>query len=169
MKKLHLGCGPDKRQGYINCDIREEVNPDVLLDLTKKLPFDDDSIDEIYIENVLEHIPNYDFTIKEMWRVCKNEAKIKIKVPFYSYHNMMDDPEHINYFGYSTLRCYSKLFIINPYIVLFINHRTRILNKIINWKPYLYQRFFAWTLPASRIIYNLEVIKSIDQKTREQE
>ena len=58
MKKLNLGCGDDHKKGWINCDIRKEVNPDVVVDLTKKLRFKDNSIDEVLMKHVLEHIPN---------------------------------------------------------------------------------------------------------------
>lgn len=33
--RLHLGCGMNKKEGYLNCDISPEVNPDKIVDLEK--------------------------------------------------------------------------------------------------------------------------------------
>jgi len=55
--KLHLGCGYDKKEGYVNCDISEEVNPDKIVDINKTLPFEDNSVEEIFMNHVLEHTP----------------------------------------------------------------------------------------------------------------
>ena len=60
MIKLYLGCGTiDKHDdGYINIDIREGKHIDVVADLNKPLPYDNDSVDEILAESILEHIPH---------------------------------------------------------------------------------------------------------------
>lgn len=158
-KKLNLGCGKDFKKDYINCDIRKDVKPDVVLDLTKKLPFKENSIDKVYMKHVLEHIPNYDFLIKELYRICKKGAIIHILVPFYTSQNMLPNPHHINYFGYFTLDCYNDLFDINPKINFFIDNHSKLIDFIINKKPYIYQRFFAWTFPASQIQFKLKVLK----------
>jgi len=157
--KLNLGCGEHKIKGYINCDILEEVKPDIRLDLTKKLPFADNSIDEIYMNHVLEHILNYGFLLNEIWRVCKKNSKITIHVPFYASQNNLQVPEHINSFGYFSLVNYKKLFIIQPHLDFFIAKKNKFLDALINWKPYVYQRFFAWILPVSQVTYILKVIK----------
>ena len=56
-KKLHLGCGLDYKDGYINIDFNKNVKADMYLDLTKKFPFRDNTIDEIFTEGFVEHIP----------------------------------------------------------------------------------------------------------------
>ena len=96
--KLNLGCGIDKRKGYVNCDISPVVNPDRVINLEKKIPFKKDSIDEILAFHVLEHINNFIPLIHEFYRICKNEAIIKIKVPFYSAWGQFNDPTHIRFF-----------------------------------------------------------------------
>ena len=54
--KLNLGCGKKKISGYINCDRSKEVNPDKIVNLEKKLPFKDNSIDEVIGNHILEHV-----------------------------------------------------------------------------------------------------------------
>ena len=88
--KLHLGCGNNKKKGYVNCDISATVKPDRIVDLEKKLSFKDNSVDEIIANHVLEHIANFTPLMHELHRICKKGAVIKIKVPFYSsWDNLM--------------------------------------------------------------------------------
>ena len=55
--RLNLGCGFNKRDGYVNVDIGDHCAPDVVHDLEKApWPWDDSSIDEIYMSHVLEHL-----------------------------------------------------------------------------------------------------------------
>ena len=84
--KINLGCGFEKKEGYINIDIRKKVNPDMVIDLEKdKLKrFKDNSITEIYSRNCLEHIkPEYYIAlIKDMYRVCKDGAIWNLELPY---------------------------------------------------------------------------------------
>jgi len=82
--KLNLGYGNDYKKGYINCDISKEVKPDKIVNLEKELPFKDNSVDEIIINHTLEHIHNFISLMHELHRICKKEAIIKIKTPFFS-------------------------------------------------------------------------------------
>ena len=75
--KINLGCGNIKIKGHINIDISEEVKPDRILDLEKKLPFEDNTISEILANHVLEHINNFISLMHELHRICKNNAIIK--------------------------------------------------------------------------------------------
>ena len=84
--KLNLGCGNKKIQGYINADNSEYCNPDILLDLENvPYPFASDSADEIRMKSVLEHMPvnpkKFFVILKEIYRICKNSAKLYIECP----------------------------------------------------------------------------------------
>jgi len=81
--RLNLGCGNDKRKGYINIDIRAEVNPDLLHDLTQKLPYPDNSIDEIIAKDVVEHFSHHqvELILKDWYRVLKPNGNIYIQTP----------------------------------------------------------------------------------------
>jgi len=39
MEKLNIGCGYDKKEGFMNIDIAGGVNPDKVVNIEKGLPF----------------------------------------------------------------------------------------------------------------------------------
>ena len=56
-KVLDLGCGKKKRPGAIGVDYSDRHNADVIHDLNVfPYPFEGDSIDQVYLDNVLEHL-----------------------------------------------------------------------------------------------------------------
>lgn len=173
--KLHLGCGNDRKLGYLNCDISPEVNPDKVVDLEKKLPFKDNSVDEILIYHTLEHIKNFIPLMHEFYRICKKGTVIKIKTPFYSSWGQFNDPTHIRFFSPFTFNYFKKgnyshevgankdMFDVKTvYINFGIGRASKlnwIFNPLINFNHEFYCRFFAWILPSSEIEYELIVLK----------
>lgn len=96
--KLHLGCGHKILEGYVNVDLYG--NPDVIHDLEEfPYPWEDNSIDEILAEHVLEHIGQstkvYFGIIKELYRICKKDAIIRVEVPHPRWDAYLIDPTHI--------------------------------------------------------------------------
>ena len=57
MRKLNLGCGFDKREGFINADNFAECAPDIHIDIEQTpWPLEDNSFDFILMKHVLEHV-----------------------------------------------------------------------------------------------------------------
>jgi len=83
--KLNLGCGLDKREGYVNIDIREDVEPDMVIDLEKELlqRFEDESVDEILAKDFLEHLSwrVVETFLRDCHRVLKHNGRIYIQTP----------------------------------------------------------------------------------------
>ena len=81
--KLHLGCGTKKLEGWINIDSVPECRPDLVHDITRPLPYADQSADELLAEDLLEHFDKYIryLVFYEWTRVLKIGGKITLQVP----------------------------------------------------------------------------------------
>ncbi len=171
--KLHLGCGRDYKEGYINCDISPEVKHDKIVDLEKKLPFEDSEVDEIYTKNTLEHIKNIIPLIEEFHRICKNNAIINIRVPFYSSYAFYCSLQHVTRFTPDTFKGSTfrdsnleKIFNDKYKIKYFVERKKgllgvfqKVIDYFINKNTYFYCRVLANIFPSSEIEYILEVKK----------
>lgn len=98
--KINIGAGGEQLLGFKTIDIDPTTKPDIVCDIEKGLPLEDNSIDEIRCSHTLEHINNLIFVLREFYRVCKNGAKITIIVP------LMDasDMTHVRFFDENTFR-----------------------------------------------------------------
>jgi len=92
---VDLGCGIHKIEGAIGIDNDPTVNPDILCDICRGIPLRDNSVDELFTSHFLEHVPadKAYYVLSEIWRVCKPDAIIKIRVPSYG-HGCAHVPEH---------------------------------------------------------------------------
>lgn len=86
--KLNVGSGKNKVPGYINLDVRPEVKPDIVHDLTQPLPYDKDVIIEIYCRHVLEHFNRHVAVkiVNDFYRVLKPKGVLKVIVPNLEFH-----------------------------------------------------------------------------------
>ncbi|HXD46871.1 MAG TPA: methyltransferase domain-containing protein [Pseudolabrys sp.] len=98
--RLNLGCGNRKVPGWVNVDKVQACHPDQVVDLEQlPWPWADDSVEEVMLSHVLEHLgedtKTYLGLIKELYRVCRNGAKIVILVPHPRHDFFLDDPTHV--------------------------------------------------------------------------
>ena len=102
--RLNLGCGRDRREGYVNVDINPEVRPDVVADLREKLPFGDEKADEIWLQDVLEHLTREEGRrlLGECFRVLAQRGRIQVRVPNARriWEQLGEDEEVVNLFLY---------------------------------------------------------------------
>ena len=80
--KLHLGCGKNHFDGYINIDQRATSATDFECDIVC-LPFDDEMVECIEMYHVIEHMPRHDVprALKDWWRVMRPGGKLIIECP----------------------------------------------------------------------------------------
>lgn len=79
---LHLGCGERLMPGWYNLDI-EPPPGGIRQDLTKRLPYLDDSVDLIFTEHFIEHVTFEEgfALMKECVRVLKKDGRIRVSTP----------------------------------------------------------------------------------------
>lgn len=83
---LNIGCGECRYENLLGVDVRKTVAVDVQADI-RKLPFKDNSIDNIAAEDVAEHFRRVEFplVVKEWHRVLKSNGVLRIKTPYFSF------------------------------------------------------------------------------------
>jgi len=81
-KKLNLGCGFDIRDGYINIDLRTDIEGVTVADITN-LNFQPNTIDEILALDVFEHISHQEsFKVLKHWHsLLKPGGKLVLRSP----------------------------------------------------------------------------------------
>jgi len=82
--KINIGCNKWKLEGFVNVDIREEHDPDVVSDATAYLKtLEPASVSFIYAGHFLEHLTRDEARafLREARRVLHEDGKIQITVP----------------------------------------------------------------------------------------
>jgi hypothetical protein len=118
MNKLNIGCGTNKRDGWLNLDMSPNVDPEIYFDLNTivegaRLPLEDDSINEMLMSHVIEHLPTPLPIMEELHRVASPLCELTIQVPYGSSDNAFEDPTHVrqyfaNSFMYFSQPAYAK-------------------------------------------------------------
>ena len=181
---LNLGCGNDYKEGWLNCDFNKDNKIDLYCDLTAEtLPWADNSVDRILMDNVLEHIPRerYFHFMDELWRICKHGAMIEIYVPHCTSPFAFGNPAHYNFFHshsmsvmdvkvpcsyerYNSARFNIKATILPFHHNYFHFHFLSGLNKFTAW---IFNISPTWQMICEKITpwgfeevhYQLEVVK----------
>lgn len=98
--KLNIGCGHDLKDGWVNHDVAELPGVDVTHDLTEfPWPWQDGEFEEIYMKDVLEHLPDTIKSLEELHRITEVGAKIYIAVPYWNSWEAVTDPTHKTQFN----------------------------------------------------------------------
>lgn len=177
IKKLNIGCGKNLKlstddEEWINLDGLQLPNIDVVHDLEKPLPFEDNYFDEIYASHILEHIINFIPLMEELHRICKKGAIINIKCPYFASVSAFADITHKRFF---TLKSFNY-FLPDNYNNFITKARFKVIKKkikltrknwimnipiefVVNHIQWIYERFFCFIFPFQEITYELEVAK----------
>ena len=98
--KLNFGCGFNLIPGFVNIDRSSACHPDIVFDAeTQSWPWPTNSIDEVLFYHSLEHMapdPNVFLgMIRELYRVCAPQARIRILAPHPRHDDFLNDPTHV--------------------------------------------------------------------------
>jgi len=165
--KLLLGGGNIKQEGYTNLDILPLENVDIVADITKGIPLENNSVDAVLANNILEHLPDTIFIMREIWRVCKPNAKVIIKVPYFKSTAAFKDPTHVRFFTERTMEYFDHSYVGNgslPEYLIGFDYKTEKItfNYYIRGTKYLpfvgFLRKYFWDI-VKTIVYELKVNK----------
>ena len=180
MKKVkgNFGCGLKPLKGYVNLDFVKRSGVNVVHNLEEfPYPFENDTFDEIFMDNVLEHLEDTIKVVEELYRICKPNAIIKIIVPHYSSCMAFSHITHKRFFGsgsfnnfdgdnwerYSNINLKvleNKLIWLGCRNWAWIRPLKLFMNYIINLKPFLAERFLCYLVGGfDHIEFKLKVIK----------
>jgi SAM-dependent methyltransferase len=172
MSKLNLGCGDNILKGYVNIDIVPLLGVDVVHNLNCiPYPFKDNEFDEIYADNVLEHLQDIPAIMQELHRIMKPGAKLIITVPHFTSHDAWAHPQHTRTFAVDSFdffvegtwrykkdgRCFSFCFKKIKKILLFekglhpLNWHNYIVELFANLSLEWYEKTPARIFPASAL------------------
>ncbi len=107
--RINLGSGKDYRSGWLNLDVQDSTQPDLLLDLSQPLmlplqlasPFagplllEEGSVQVINANNVLEHVSDLATLMGNCLRLLALDGELRIEVPFERAPTAWQDPTHV--------------------------------------------------------------------------
>lgn len=111
--KYNMGCGFNKKEGFVNVDKSPECLPDLQMDL-EDLPWkiESNSAHEVVFNHSMEHLgqdPNVFLgIIKELYRICAPNAEVFISAPHPRSDTFIADPTHVRAITPSTFLLFNK-------------------------------------------------------------
>lgn len=176
LKILDLGCGKKKRPGSIGVDYSDRHDADIIHNLNAfPYPFQDNEFDEIYIDNVLEHLDDVFKVMEEVHRISASGAVVKVIVPYFRSVWAFIDPTHKHFFTVDSFAYFdpahpicqrydytSARFSVEQ-IIFNENFAGRMVKRVIrsiaNRWPRKYEFYLSHFYPLDDITYYLKAIK----------
>lgn len=166
--KLNLGCGNKRKEGFLGVDLFPCEAVDKIADLNENLPFEDGSVCEIYMDNVIEHIPNLPKLFKELHRICCHDAAIKIITPHFASLSSWIDPTHVHHLSYFSMNHFE-----NPNVAHYTGGGFKVKNKKVSFggimgnigrlifsiSPKAYEKYWCFIFRPGTLTFDIAVIK----------
>lgn len=145
---IDLGCGAHKQEGFIGVDVTDGAGVDVVADLNQRFPFPDNSMDIVKAYDVIEHLHDHIHTMNEIWRICKPNALVDIRVPSTDGRGAFQDPTHVSFWNINSFKYYCVEFpaylklcqsygFRGKFSVVKLEHEEEIIDDVIQVKAIL--------------------------------
>ena len=168
--KLDIGCGPSKKTGYFGMDIYQYEGVDLVQDISSTpWVIDDSSCEEVYANQVIEHIPDLRSFFNEIYRVAKDGCTVRLTTPHYSSHNSWADPTHIHHLSVDFCKPFTEDYLAKQLPGFKVTNQKITFGSFLwTWPGRLictvfgyrfYEKRFAWIFPASSIVVDLVINK----------
>ena len=108
--RLNLGSGGKPLIAYVNVDKNPKApKVDLVCNLDDyPWPFETESVDEVMMDQCLEHLIDHNRAMKEIHRILKEGGIARISVPHFTWQFAFQDPTHRHFFGYNTFFYYAR-------------------------------------------------------------
>jgi SAM-dependent methyltransferase len=176
VKVLDLGCGNRKRPGAVGVDHNPETAADVVHSLDVfPYPFETSSFDEIYADNVVEHLGDVIKVMEELHRLCKPGGTVTVIVPYFRAQWAFIDPTHRHFF---TVDSFSYFDPSHPHCALYDYTKARfsvekvafndgiergaVVRAVVwlaNRWPGRYERYLGHLFPLDALTFVLRTLK----------
>lgn len=102
---LDLGCGAQKQYpGNLGLDLFPTPEVDVLADVSRVLPFADESVDRVFLVHILEHLIDFLPLVDEVHRILRPDGVAFVLSPWWKYVNAVADPTHVRLLDVQTIK-----------------------------------------------------------------
>lgn len=101
--KLNLGCGNKKKPGFLGVDAFPCEAADLLCDLSTPLPFAPSSVEEVWMDNVIEHIRDIPALMQEIHRISRDGALVTLITPHFASADSWRDPTHVHHLSFFSM------------------------------------------------------------------
>jgi SAM-dependent methyltransferase len=171
--KLNIGCGNKRIPGFIGIDRFPCLGADYLCDVTKGIPFADSSVDEVLMDNFIEHVLDIPALMQEVLRVCRNGAVISIITPHFSAHSSWRDPTHVHHLSYFSMDHFQrehvshyigKGFEVAERDLSFVGGLMGLIARLLfKINAERYERKYCFIFRANTLRFKLKVSKQTEQ------
>lgn len=94
--RIDIGCGKNKRAGFLGVDQFPMDGVDVVMDVRQRWPWEDNAVEEAHCSHFLEHLTGIERVqfMNELYRVLKPGAKATIITPHWASQRAYGDFTH---------------------------------------------------------------------------
>ena len=167
--RVNLGCGNKRLDGYIGVDRFPCQGAAVLCDVSRSLPFRDNSVDEFHLDNLIEHLSDIPALMAEIVRTARGGAKITIITPHFTSLSSWKDPTHLHHLSYFSFDHFEKMsvrhyvgsgFKVVQRSLSFGGGVLGLVGRMIFWaSPEAFERKYCFIFRASTLRFELQVVK----------
>lgn len=167
--RINLGCGNKYIEGFIGVDRSPCLAADILCDIARSLPFRDNSVDEFYLDNLIEHVPDIPALMAEVVRTSTNNAKVTIITPHFTSLSSWKDPTHLHHLSYFSFDHFERISVrhytgggvkIAHRHLSFGGGLLGLIGRIIfSLSPEAFEKKYCFIFRASTLRFELQIVK----------
>lgn len=122
--RINLGSGKDYKAGWLNLDVLDRAEPDLVLDLGQAIRWpvtrqtryggvvhlEPGSVEQVYANNVLEHVPDLPMLMSNVLALLSVGGEFEIEVPYEHAPTAWQDPTHLRAMNENSWLYYTEWF-----------------------------------------------------------